>query len=1159
MKKFLLFFWFCTISLHAQPLGKEYFNWYFGEGASISFNTYNFEPINAGQSSMFTLEGSASISDIEGNLLFYTDGVKVWDRNNTVMPNGTGLKGDYSATQSALILRKPGSNHLYYIFTVDKGPYGRQSTQEFCYSVVDVSLNNNFGDVTLKNQVIHNRPVTEKLTAIMHSNNEDYWVISHEMDTPNYVIALLTSNGIASVKTQRIGPSYDTRGGEHADVTLGYLKGNRKGDRLAAVVFPSTTMELYKFDRSTGILSDYLPITIDKEAGYYGLEFSPSGQFIYTANVYRRLLQFDISVHDADSIESSRQVINDNYNRASQSYGSLQLAPNDRIYMSVSGSNRLAVIARPDLKGALCAFQLTAFPLTRGRCQFGLPNYCVTEYVERLEIIASDACERDTIRAGARIIPQIGNYRYIWTGPNNFKSESDHFKIPNARDFNTGYYVVEVYEHNFLRFKDSVFITVHPYPVVKISAPNIICPPETIKLGISQIQPGVTYTWFNGDIGFETEVSHPGQYFVVAKSPAGCTDTVYHTIYLSDKLDAAIMGPRRLCDGDTITLTANKSSEMDFVTYRYYWSSGDTTRAIKVNKAGKYWLEIYRDGGCRGFDTIEVTNYPKPEVEFTHEGNIILCESSPIQISVKNPRSDYQYTWSDGFTGYTRIAERSGFYRIYATNGFGCLDSAETEVILISKPNIFIKFDNDLTFCTGDSILIDVKYGDEDWTIIWNDGHKSPKRIIKESGIYKLVVENIYGCKDSAEFEINVLTVPKPEIIPSRLYVCRTDTVTLTANSDYYAYLWSDGSTSKSTVVKGPGIYKLKVFNEISCSDSTEVEIKLLEAEIKFDQNTYVGEIACTDETVTFKIELRNITEAETIISELYTDDTDFRIVSHVTPFTIQGFGSESIFVEIKSPKTGIFGTRITAVTNTPCYDITSAELRQQFTAQNQIRLPDISAQAGESICIPVYAKVICGLAPLESQAVVEIAFDAEYFHPISMKSGAQFQSTIKDGICIVTINYPHLLIDNNEKVIDEICGSALIGNSKPSPLSVKDGRWEDSGIELLKIDGSIALEACVIDLRSIRYFQPTSLSVAPNPAFSHVELTIVTQEIGTHRLDIFDLAGNVIKTYEFENSENTPKIHTISLFSRDIQGGFYIIRLISPWKVIFEKMLIGN
>ena len=90
--------------------------WYFGENAGIDFNSG--VPISLNDGQLNTLEGCASIADYNGDLLFYTDGSLVYNKNHTIMPNGTGLFGNNSSSQSAIIVKKPASTSIYYIFTV---------------------------------------------------------------------------------------------------------------------------------------------------------------------------------------------------------------------------------------------------------------------------------------------------------------------------------------------------------------------------------------------------------------------------------------------------------------------------------------------------------------------------------------------------------------------------------------------------------------------------------------------------------------------------------------------------------------------------------------------------------------------------------------------------------------------------------------------------------------------------------------------------------------------------------------------------------------------------------------------------------------------------------------------------------------------------------
>src|SRR4051812_3698398 len=113
---------------HSQ---KESNIWYFGYGAGLDFNSGAPVTLTNGQISQW--EGVATVSDAAGSLLFYTDGITVWNRVHAVMNNGNGLLGDYSSTQSATIVPKPGSTTQYYIFTT--GAVGGP----FCYSIVDMT------------------------------------------------------------------------------------------------------------------------------------------------------------------------------------------------------------------------------------------------------------------------------------------------------------------------------------------------------------------------------------------------------------------------------------------------------------------------------------------------------------------------------------------------------------------------------------------------------------------------------------------------------------------------------------------------------------------------------------------------------------------------------------------------------------------------------------------------------------------------------------------------------------------------------------------------------------------------------------------------------------------------------------------------------------
>jgi len=240
--------------------------------------------------------GMGIISDNNGRLLCYTDGLSIWNRNHRVMPNGLNMSTTKSGTsvQTSAIIHKSGSNSIYYTFTVH--PYNGQSTAGLYYSIVDLSLDNGLGDVTLKGKKIQDL-TDNKITAVYHKNGHDVWIITHRYNSNSYYAYLLTNAGLIETPViSSVGKSFES-------IFNGQLKASPDGSKIACSYDVSSSAEgfsLFSFDNSTGMLTNPLsfsmPVTY---RGCGGMEFSPDAKKLY---VYQNgstgesaLYQYDLS------------------------------------------------------------------------------------------------------------------------------------------------------------------------------------------------------------------------------------------------------------------------------------------------------------------------------------------------------------------------------------------------------------------------------------------------------------------------------------------------------------------------------------------------------------------------------------------------------------------------------------------------------------------------------------------------------------------------------------------------------------------------------------------------------------------------------------------------------------------------------------------------
>lgn len=354
--------------------------WYFGDHAGLDFNSGSPVAINGGQTYLVSNhnEGTASLCDSTGSLLFYTNGQKVWDRNHLIMPYGTGLMGNLSSTQAALILPQPGSSRFYYIFTTDAF-FNANLDKGLRYSVVDMCLNNGNGDIMYgqKNIKIVDT-VAEKLTAVRHANGTDYWVITHKYFSDAFYALHLSANGIVDTVISHIGSVHPTGTPQSNVAAIGQLKASPDGHKLAIGNGNSNhcIAEYFDFDPLTGIVSNGVDVQWDTLNNVYGISFSPDNSKLYFAGTYPGgIWQFDLTAGagDPDSVRASRTLLTN----SGSGFIALQLGPDGKIYATEvpMPNSYIAVINNPNVGGLACNFMDSAISLNGHDASMGLPNF----------------------------------------------------------------------------------------------------------------------------------------------------------------------------------------------------------------------------------------------------------------------------------------------------------------------------------------------------------------------------------------------------------------------------------------------------------------------------------------------------------------------------------------------------------------------------------------------------------------------------------------------------------------------------------------------------------------------------------------------------------------------------------------------------------------
>lgn len=764
-------------------------HWYFGVQAGIDFSSGSPVSVSGGQTQQW--EGVGSISDANGNFLFYTDGVSVWDKNHDVMPNGNGLDGDYSSTQSALVVPQPGNPGIFYVFTVDNeaGPDG------FRYSTVDMALNSGLGDVVDKNVLVYT-PTTEKIGAVKHKNDEDIWIVTHEWNSNNFRSYLLSSSGLSSNPvTSSAGSIISGNMGN----TIGYLKFNPQRCKMVCAIFSSLFFELYDFDDETGIVSNALtfPANYDR---VYGMEFSPDGTKLYTATNGdpSNIWQYDITSGTVSGILATEYLVG-SYSGL-YSLGALQLGPDNKIYCGRNGQPYLDVINNPNGSGSACDHISNGFALTSGTSQLGLPTFFESFFYTSDTLVSQINCLNTPSEFE---IPGAGATYVQWNFGDPISGNDDTTSGYSVQHLfsDTGDYEITAYL-TFVCYLDTLTQNIHVSdlsPSIDLGNDSSICQGESLVL--NAYYSGSSYLWQDGSTDSTLQAIASGLYYVTVTN--SCGSDIDSINIIVDPLPSFTLGvDTAVCTGTTLLLSASVPNAS------YLWQDGSSSSSFLVNQPGIYWLQVTNNCGSIS-DTIEITSQNLPSVNLGND--TVVCDLSPFVLSAFNPFCGY--LWQDGSTNSTFQVNSSGLFYVTVTNSCGS-DQDSVEIEVISQP--FVDFGPDSFLCVGGSIVLGVS--DSNSNIQWQDGSTDSIFTITQSGIYWVQLSNQCGVA-SDTIEITSMDAPIVDLGPDSTF-CSASSFILDAANSNSIYLWQDGSSAPSYNASSSGLYWVIVTN--NCGIETD-------------------------------------------------------------------------------------------------------------------------------------------------------------------------------------------------------------------------------------------------------------------------------------------------------------------------------------------------
>ncbi|HKK76742.1 MAG TPA: T9SS type B sorting domain-containing protein [Saprospiraceae bacterium] len=430
---------------------------------------------------------------------------------------------------------------------------------------------------------------------------------------------------------------------------------------------------------------------------------------------------------------------------------------------------------------------------------FGCPGEVQREVVQLMApvpgIIGDTAfCAGDSVQ----LVAEAGYQSYAW--PDG--STDLRFTARTG-----GVISLEVIDSNGCAGTNTLQLEERPEPVFSVSGDTLFCANES---GIIAAPTGFnTYNWNGGQSTRAIEIFSPGTYEVTVVDEVGCTGSATIQADTVSIPQPEILGGDYICETGTRLLFTQSYSD-------YQWSTGDTTAATLINRAGIYNLTVTDANGCRNTAITSIRQQRDPEPSIV--GDDIFCPGESVALSTTF--SYDQYTWSTGEMTASITTTYLPEVAVEVTDTFGCMGVDTIRLTSVENPTVSIA--GQLDICDGEGAILQATPGFAAYN--WSDGTDSVATIGRVDGIYTVTVTDQNGCTAQASQTLEVNDNPKPNIQGTPT-ICEGEITTLSVRNNFLDYSWSNGDTSRFTQVTESGIYIIEVESPGDCFNRDTFEV----------------------------------------------------------------------------------------------------------------------------------------------------------------------------------------------------------------------------------------------------------------------------------------------------------------------------------------------